>query len=172
MATYLIGFRAPLTGFDQLVPAGYRLIPIEDRHLTLVYIGPLRRLTEIVKALETLEGAGLLTLTFRGLTALPSLSKPRYLAVLPVEDSAHLLERLRCTLLNALEHVPLNERYSVFKPHVSIARLRRKSSFELLRVVERSIRASRRVREEMRVYTLSLLKAERGSISEVFSVQL
>ncbi len=122
MATYFIGIKAPLACFDNLVREPFRLIPVEQRHLTLIYLGSLRRpkqeiYTRIEKALNRYMPRRF-TLVFDRLQPYPSWSKIRYIAAIP-RFSQRLLDLHQ--LLKREFHDVLQDRWETFSPHVSIA---------------------------------------------------
>jgi len=72
MVTYFLGFLAPIKAFDRLIPEGFTPMPLNQRHLTLIYLGSsedLDKLSEEVKALPPLPA---FKVTFKGLGAFPS----------------------------------------------------------------------------------------------------
>ena len=171
MATYLVGILAPLRRFDPLIPPGYEPIPLEERHLTLIYLGYLEDSREVAARLKRAASLSPFRLCFRGLEPFPSPLKPRYLAVVPVEESRELLGAVR-RAVEELTGLAPRDRYQAFRPHVSIARTRLKPTLELLRAVDRAVRRSRGVSEELVVRQLSLLKAEGGRVSVMASARL
>jgi len=171
MATYLVGILAPLRRFDPLIPPGYEPIPLEERHLTLIYLGYLEDPREAAARLKRAASLSPFRLCFRGLEPFPSPLKPRYLAVVPVEESRELLGAVR-RAVEELTGLAPRDRYQAFRPHVSIARTRLKPTLELLRAVDRAVRRSRGVSEELVVRQLSLLKAEGGRVSVMASARL
>jgi len=161
MATYFFGIPAPLRRFDALIPPEYTPIPIEQRHLTLYYVGPARNVDELCRALRALNVESFIV-TFRGLRPFPSHSRPRYLAAVPLEECWSTLQRLRDDLARL---VPISDdRYAAFRPHVSIAATRQKPSVDLLRSVERAIRASQAVTETLVVERVCLMRALGGLV--------
>lgn len=169
MATYLIGLLAPLTSFDKFIPPQYTPIPLERRHLTLVYLGDRADPLALSKKLCTLSLPAF-TVSFRGLEPFPSASKPRYLAAVPVPRSAAVLARVRSEIADLIGRC--TDRYESFRPHVSIAHTRAKASPELYRVVQRAVRASSSTLESIEVRKLCLLKAEAGAVKPVFELPL
>ncbi len=168
MTTYFVGFLAPLRAFDRFVPPGFTPIPPEQRHLTLVYLGDRVRAGELRERLELLPPLRPLTVTFKGLEAFPSRSRARYLAAVPTAEGVGALQRLRTEVLRALgAH---RDRYSDFKPHVSIAFTRLKPSLELYRSVSRAVRASRSVSETVELRELLLMEAEAGRVRPVLGL--
>ncbi|MCD6357378.1 MAG: 2'-5' RNA ligase family protein [Thermoproteales archaeon] len=171
MATYLVGILAPLRRFDPLIPPGYEPIPLEDRHLTLIYLGRLKDPREAAARLKRAASLSPFRLCFGGLEPFPSPLKPRYLAVVPVEESRELLGAVR-RAVEELTGLAPRDRYQAFRPHVSIARTRLKPSLELLKAVEKAVRKSRNMVEELLIHELFLLRAEGGRIEKIASLEL
>ncbi|RLF02245.1 MAG: hypothetical protein DRK00_10290 [Thermoprotei archaeon] len=171
MATYLVGIPAPLRRFDPLIPPGYELIPLGERHLTLIYLGHLEDPREAATRLERAASLSSFKLCFRGLEPFPSPLKPRHLAAVPAGEGRELLEAFRREVEEVTGLSP-RDKYHVFRPHVSVARTRLKPTPELFRAVEKAVRRSRAVAEELAVRRLSLFKAESGRVVEVASVNL
>ena len=170
MTTYFVGFLTPLKAFDKFIPEGFTLVPVERRHLALVYLGERVRVDELREKLEALPPIRPFRATFRGLAAFPSMSKARYLAVVPTAESASLLQSLRDEVVGILqEH---RDRYSVFKPHVSIARTRLKPSLELYKRVAKAVRASSLVSETLELRELFLMEAEAGEVRPLYKLSL
>ena len=170
MPSYLVGFKAPLTAFDKLVEEPYELVPLEYRHLTLLYIGPNpppRR--DVEEALAALSRYPEVDVTFRGLRPFPSFSRPRYLAAVP-EDEGPVRALRRIVEPFLLKYS--TDRYTEFKPHVTIARSRAKPSLDLEIVAERIIKGSRRITERLVVREVHLLRAEGGRLITVASTRL
>ena len=162
--TFFVGLPAPVTTYDGLVPPYYELVPIKQRHLTLLYFGDLSeheiaRVKEVLRSVTREEKP--LKLSFHGLVALPSSSRPKHLAIRVVETAglSSLGESLR-QLLGELE----KDRYAEFKPHVTIASTRRKTTLDLLASVEKAIKRSLSIKETLVVGRVALYKAEKGVV--------
>ena len=172
VTSYFIGVLAPVKAFDKLIPEEYAPIPLEQRHLTLVYLGKLNEIEGMVGLLESVKPQlRVFRMTFRGLAPFPSYTRPRYLAALPVRESSDLLKQVRSVILDKASF-EIHDRYSDFKPHVSIAYTKVKPTLSLLRKLEAVIKRSMRVREEITVSSVSLFKAERGIIEEIHRIEL
>ena len=162
----------PLREYDHLTPPQYELVPLERRHLTLVYLGPLGRGSEKYVLKVVAEVARLhepFPVRFTGLAALPSLSRPKHLAAL-AEPGARLLalrEGLR-RRLGALE----KDRYTEYRPHVTVASTRAKPDLSLIRKVERALRYSRRIRVLAAARRVALYRAASGDIRAVGTIEL
>jgi len=170
MVTYFIGLLAPIKAFDRFVPEGFTLMPLNQRHLTLIYLGSsedLDKLSEEVKALPPLPA---FKVTFKGLGAFPSLSKPRYLAALPSKESVKMLERVRDEISDRIRAHP--DKYSVFRPHVSIAYTRMKPTLELRIRVERAVRAGRSAMDSIEVREFYLMEAAAGETKPMLKLRL
>ncbi len=161
-----------MTNYDHLIPPGFKLVPVEERHLVIVYLGrvPSYRLEHVVRAFA--EVARLhrpFTIEFMGLAPFPSASKPRHLAAVakPSPELLSIRSALRARLVD-LEH----DKYSEYKPHVTIASTRLKPDAELLRLVEKAIKRSRNLRASMYVTTVALFSAESGRISVAKEIEL
>ncbi|MEM0087586.1 MAG: 2'-5' RNA ligase family protein [Thermofilum sp.] len=169
MGTYFIGFPAPLRALDRFIPPGYTPIPVEHRHMTLSYLGPLRRLDENCLGLRTLVVESF-SVEFKGLQPFPSAVKPRFLAAVPVKGDEVLLRDLREKL--SLLFSPTADRYSEFRPHVSIAFTRRKPDPELLKAVKKAVKASSAAAERLLVDKLCLMVASGGAVEPVCCISL
>jgi 2'-5' RNA ligase len=170
MVTYFIGFLAPLKAFDRFIPEGFTPVPLNQRHLTLVYLGSredLDKLSEEVKAIPSLPAFKVM---FKGLGAFPSLSKPRYLAALPSKESVKILERVRDEISDRIRAHP--DKYSVFRPHVSVAYTRMKPTLELRIRVERAIRASRSAMDSIEIREFYLMEAAAGEVKPTLKLRL
>jgi len=160
MTTYFLGFLAPLREFDRFVPEGFSLVPLEQRHLTLVYLGNRVRLGELREKLDALPPIQPFRVTFKGIAPFPSTTRVRYLAAVPDAEGARILQRLRAEAIGVLQ--ANSDRYSVFRPHVSIAFTRLKPTLELFRKVSRAVRASRAANETLEFRELFLMEARAG----------
>lgn len=169
MTTFLIGILAPLSSFNAFIPEDYSPIPLEQRHLTLVYLGELRDVHSVCEKLSGFQ-ARPFKLVFKGLEALPSLYKPRYLAATPTPEGTVKLSSLRGALTHLLE-APA-DRYGSFRPHVSIAHTRLKPNLDLVERVRRAVRDGASVTEEVEVAALHLLRAEGGRVAPVYTARL
>jgi len=167
--TWFLGIPVNIRAFDRFVTPPYILIPHEERHLTLVYLGERKPSQEVLSALTQLKLRGF-KVCFRGLTPFPSFRKPRYLVTLP-EEIENILH-LRKLLMRILPQGLISDKYSSYRPHVSIARTRVKPNMELLKLVERIVRDSRNVKEKILVNEICLYEAMGGRISRVWSFSL
>jgi len=170
MVTYFIGFLAPIKAFDRFIPEGFTPVPLNQRHLTLIYLGSsedLDKLSEEAKALPPLPA---FKVTFKGLGAFPSLSKPRYLAALPSKESVKILERVRDEISDYIRAHP--DKYSVFRPHVSIAYTRMKPTLELRIRVKRAIRAGRSAVDSIEIREFYLMEAAAGEMKPMLKLRL
>ncbi|MEM0458307.1 MAG: 2'-5' RNA ligase family protein [Thermofilaceae archaeon] len=169
MTTYFIGFFAPLTRFDRFIPPDFTPLPVEQRHLTLLYLGYLPDPIGACIRLSSVRHTKL-RLEFQGLQAFPNESKPRYLAAVPTLDSQMLLARLRDGLSQLFPNC--EERYRTFRPHVSIAHTRKKASIDLYEAVLKAVKASRTMSESIIVDKLCLMSAREGVVRAVCCIDL
>ena len=176
MVTYFIGFPAPIKAFDRFIPEGFTPVPLNQRHLTLIYLGSsedLDKLSEEAKALPPLPA---FKVTFKGLGAFPSLSKPRYLAALPSKESVKILERVRDEIsdyIKVSDYIRAHpDKYSVFRPHVSIAYTRMKPTLELRIRVKRAIRAGRSAVDSIEIREFYLMEAAAGEMKPMLKLRL
>lgn len=168
MVTYLIGLLAPLKAFDRFIPEHFTPLPLEQRHLTLVYLGHCEDLDALIEEVKALPPLQAFRVVFKGLEAFPSSRKPRYLAAVPSKESAKTLERARAEIANRVRTRP--DKYSVFRPHVSIAYTRMKPSLELQIGVERAIKASRSTVEVIEFREIYLMQAEAGEVKPLLKL--
>ena len=168
--TYFIGIPAPIRDFDDLIVDPYTLIPIENRHLTLVYIGK-NSLTphDILSIKKALIRLKKFSLTFKGLFGYPSLSRPRYLATRPI--NSYFLETLRYKIMSSIKETTINDRYETFSPHVTIAYTRSKCDLNLIRVAEQICKRAKNISCILTVNKIVLYTAEGGKfrITEILS---
>jgi len=168
--TYFIGIPAPIRDFDNLIVNPYAPIPIENRHLTLVYIGK-NSLTphDILSVKRTLTHLKKFSLTFKGLFGYPSLSRPRYLATRPV--NSYFLKALRNKIMSSIKETTINDRYETFSPHVTIAYTRSKCDLNLIRVAEQICKRAKNISCILTVNKIVLYTAEGGKfrVAEVLS---
>lgn len=169
MVTYFVGFPAPLVRLDCFIPPGFTPIPVEHRHMTLVYLGPLGGTDEACASLLALA-ANSFTVKFKGLQPFPSAAKPRYLAAVPVEADEAFLRSLRQMLSPLFSTYA--DRYADFRPHVSIAFTRRKPDLELLKTVKKATKASSATVEQLLIDRLCLMAASEGAVEPVCCVKL
>ncbi len=164
-----VGFYAPVAVFDDVIAEPYSLIPIGERHMTLVYLGePRSRLDDIASGLkEVLVGEDPLSLVFNKLEPFPSPTKPRYIAAVPA-PSPRLL-RLRHKIVLKLGS---SDKYGEFRPHVSIAYTRAKPSLALYRIVENIVRGARGKSQGLVVDSIGLFEARRGKLRLLASIEL
>ncbi len=148
MSTYFVGIFAPLKGFDKLIPNPYEPVPLEDRHLTLVYLGSIKHLGDTKSFLPCSIPIPKFKLLFRGIEPYPSMAKPRYLAAKPDKASTKQLYDLRMRILGCLKGAAV-DKYETFRPHVSIAYTRAKPSLDLIRCVRRAIKESESIEESL-----------------------
>ena len=156
MTTYFAAIPAPIRCYDDLIPPSYTPIPLEKRHLTLAYLGPLPDPRAATEALRRAAATQPFTLEFRGLRQFPSPSKPRFLAAVPGPSSA--LNRLREAVATALAHLS-KDRWGSYRPHVSIAETRRKADARLIREAEKAVKAAARRRCTLHVEHVALYEA-------------
>lgn len=170
--TYFVALPMPLKVYDHLAPPQYEFVPLGKRHLTLVYLGPLAASSEKYVLKVVAEVARLhepFPVRFIGLAAFPSLSRPKHLAAL-AEPEAKLLglrEDLR-RRLSALE----KDRYAEYRPHVTVASTRAKPDLSLILKVERTVKASRRIRALAAARSIALYRAVSGHIEAVKTFEL
>ena len=158
--TYFIGLPLPVTCYDKLIRSPFKPVPVEERHLTLLYLGSKSLGEEAIKELGEIAGAASrFTLIFEGLKPFPSWSRIRYLAAVPKPN--HMLGELRLSLLRRLGHLG-EDRWEAFKPHVSIAYTRLKTSLQLVETVEEIVKAARKVRCMLKTSQLAFYSASRG----------
>lgn len=122
---------------------GARWVPPANRHLTLRFIGEVNtKLREtILRSLGTIEAARI-ELDAAGLTILPSYRRPRILALAMTQNSD--LSALQQNVEDVLQMQGLEPETKPFRPHITMARLRRVSSVSARRYVNAAswIRAS------------------------------
>lgn len=171
MTTYFIGIFTPLKGFDKLIPNTYELIPLEHRHLTLVYLGYIKRLNSTENFFTYNIPIPGFKLLFRGIEPYPSMTKPKYLAAKPDKTSAKQLCDLRMKILYCMKTAVI-DKYEVFKPHVSIAYTRAKPSLDLIEQVQHVIKESKSIEESLMVEKISLVEAKAGKFLEVAYLNL
>lgn len=169
MTTYFIGFFAPLKKFDSIIPPSFYPIPLDQRHMTLLYLGSISDPSSMCAQLTAIKH-GKIKVRFKGLQAFPSETMPRYLAAVPTNECHSLLRELHTELSTLFTR--REDRYSEFKPHVSIAYTSRKTSVEVYMSVRKTIKISRTVAEDLVVDKLCLISAEEGIIRTVCCVDL
>ena len=169
MTTYFLGFFVPVTKFDKIIPSFYELVPVNQRHLTLMYFGYVHNIDNITKVLSLIK-LECFTIKFRGIKPFPSDTKPRYLAAIAVPESENYLRRIREEVSRMYRLYA--DRYEEFKPHVSIAVTRRKPDLHLHRVVKKTVRQSQRILDEVFIDRMCLIKADGGSIASVHCIKL
>jgi len=170
MVTYFIGFLAPIKAFDRFIPEGFTPVPLNQRHLTLIYLGSCEELNKLSEEVKAIPPLSVFTVTFRGLGAFPSLSKPRYLAALPSKESVKVLERVHNEISNRIR--AHSDKYSDFRPHVSVAYTRMKPTLELRIKVERVIRAGRSAIDSIEIHEFYLMKAAAGEVKPLLKLGL
>ena len=168
MTTYFIGFLTPLRKFDVFIEDPYKLIPLNQRHLTLVYLGCLKNSEKRNLHYRIREGLDFesIKVVFTSLGAFPSTQKPRYLAALPELRNVNKLLPLRRKLEEFFKEY-VKDRYEEFKPHVSIAHTRSKADLELQEKAAKIVKKCRGVKESLILDKLYLFKAEKGLISPI-----
>ncbi|RLE66157.1 MAG: hypothetical protein DRJ38_02345 [Thermoprotei archaeon] len=173
MPTYFIGFLAPLKKFDMFIEDPYEPIPLNQRHLTLVYLGYLRNSEKRNLLYRIREGLEVETVraVFDSLGVFPSARKPRYLAALPKPKDADKLLFLRKKLEEFFREY-LKDKYREFKPHVSIAYTRSKADLELREKAAKIVRRCRGVKEILMLDKLYLFQAEKGLISPISVINM
>lgn len=141
MPTFFIGIRAPITCYDHLVKEPFKPIPVEERHLTLAYLGSLRKPKQQVytrlNQLLAQHKPQPFTLTFKQLQPYPSWKKIRYIAAIP--QPCKQLQNLRQILQQSFQDL-LQDKWQTFSPHVSIASTREKTTLHLQALVEKICR--------------------------------
>ncbi len=171
MPTYFIGYPAPLRRFDEFIEEPYKPIPLNQRHLTLLYLGHLRNREKkmlVDKAERGPVKIGVIEVCFKSLEAYPSRAKPRYIAVIPTPGCVAKLHKVR-KVLGYVFGVYVKDRYEEFRPHVSIAYTRCKPSLELQEKALKIVKKCRGVEEKLILRKLCLFKAEKGFITPIFS---
>jgi len=162
--TFFIGLPAPVTDYDDFVPSHYELVPVEQRHITLLYLGEISR-RELVKVRETLElisrRKAPLKMSLHGLIALPSTSRPKHLAIRVVKS--YDLLRLRGELRQFLRDME-KDRYTEYKPHITIASTRAKATLNLILSVEKAVRRSLSKKIPLAIEKIALYEAEKGVV--------
>ncbi|RLE70528.1 MAG: hypothetical protein DRJ37_06385 [Thermoprotei archaeon] len=171
MPTYFIGFLTPLRKFDAFIIDPYKPIPLDQRHLTLVYLGYLKNSEK--RDLSYRIGEGLdfkaIRIVFTSLGVFPSTRKPKYLAALPEPRDVDKLLSLRRRLEEFFKEY-VKDRYEEFKPHVSIAYTKSKADLELQKKAAKIVKKCRGIKESLTLDKLYLFKAEKGSISPIFVI--
>jgi len=117
-----------------VVQPGARMVPKENLHLTMAFLGELAQecIQSLVGALdEALIGAKVFRLKLCGLGAFPSVSNPRVVWC-GVEENVSL-QTLHQSITAGLESVRVKTDEKAFHPHVTIARLRTGEGTERLR---------------------------------------
>ncbi len=165
MVTYLVGYLAPVRAFDRFIRQPYELVPPDQRHLTLVYLGHINDAGALAAPVLSYPRRDPLV-EFLGLRPLPSYERPRCLAALPSERDAGYLREVREALVGELG-LPDADRYSSFVPHVTVARTRAKPSDALRLLAVRISRESSRARELVRLRGPFLMAAEGGYVRVV-----
>lgn len=108
--------------------AGLSIPKAENIHLTLKFLGdiPASLVDSIVRRLDRkLEDEGPFPLRVRGLGAFPAMDKPRVIWA-GFEPSEELLT-LQRNVLEALEKLPIKRDRKIFRPHLTLARVRQSS---------------------------------------------
>jgi len=151
--------------FNPIEP--YREIPKDKLHITLVYIGSLKS-SEVSAIKETLDRITSrhkrFKVVLRGVVALPSSSKPRYLA-LAVIQRGERLSKLRMEIITELINagiVPKDSYLTDFKPHVTFAEARVKPRDIPHRTLERVLKQGKRIEEEVEVEEVVLYDSSKG----------
>ena len=168
MPTYFIGFLTPLRKFDVYIEDPYKPIPLDQRHLTLVYLGYLKNSEKLDLCYRIGEGLDFkaIRVVFASLGVFPSYRKPRYLAALPELKDVDKLLLLRRRLEEFFKEY-IKDKYEEFKPHVSIAYTKSKADLELQEKAAKIVKKCRGVEESLILDKLYLFKAEKGSISPI-----
>ena len=170
MVTYFIGFRVYLTDFDRYIPDGYTPINVNQRHLTLIYLGDINAhiLRKVIFEFELCaKTINPFKICFHRMGAFPSTSRPKYLAIIPRNEDIAKLRKVREHILAASENIrkisKTYNRYQEFKPHVAIAYTKLKPyeiDFKLLNKIVRKVKLN----VEYSIRRITLFKAEEGKI--------
>jgi len=170
MPTYFIALPAPLDCYDDLVPRGFEPIPLGERHLTLLYLGPRDDVkAEAYRLLpRALAGTAPFTLSFEGLQPFPGWSRIIYLAAVPRRNPS--LAELHGRIEAALAGLS-GDRWETFRPHVSIARTREKT-VSVRQAVEEAVGRSRHVECRLEAGEVAVYMASAGRYTRLRSFRL
>ena len=170
MVTYFIGFRIHLTDFDRYIPDIYTPINVNQRHLTLIYLGDINThiLKKVISEFESCaKTITPFTICFHRMEFFPSTSRPKYLAIIPRNEDIAKLRKVREHILASSENIrkisKTCDKYQEFKPHVAIAYTKLKPheiNFKLLNKIVRKVKLN--VKYSIR--RITLFKAEEGRI--------
>lgn len=164
---YFIGIPVNFKEIPLKLVEPYREIPKDRLHITLVYIGSLKRSKVcIVKNVlnKVTSNHKVFKVTLHGVILLPSFSKPRYLA-LEITQGKERLARLRNEVIVKLTNtsLTLEDTYlSDFKPHVTFAEARVKSSVIPQKLLKKIVKMGKRIKEEVEIREVILYESTGG----------
>jgi len=164
---YFVGIPVGLREIPLKLIEPYREVPKERLHITLVYIGSLKgsKVCVVKSVLSRVASHHkAFKITLHGVVPLPSFNKPRYLA-LTVARGKEKLTRLRSEIVAELTNIELTLEdvyLSDFKPHVTFAETRVKTSTIPQKLLSKIIKMGKRVREEVEVREIVLYESTGG----------
>lgn len=167
--TWFIGFPTRIRVFDKFISSPYVTIPLKRRHLTLVYLGQQRPPDNVLKIIEELNLRRFKVL-FRGIKPFPTYMKPRYLVTVPVEKEKII--RIRDEIASVIPQYMISDKYTEYKPHVSIAFVRKKPDTSLIFIAYNISKKAKNVSEEINVTRICLYEAIKGGLRIVWSTPL
>ena len=163
MPTFFIGIRAPITCYDHLIKDPFKPIPVEERHLTLAYLGSLKKpkqqvYTKLQQLLARHEPQPF-TLFFKQLQPYPSWKRIRYIAAIP--QPCKQLQNLHQLLQYNFQDL-LQDKWHTFSPHISIASTREKTTPSLQALVEKICKGASKDTCILNVRDIAFYMASRG----------
>lgn len=121
----------------QLLNADIKLVEPENVHITLAFLGEVRddKVGLVKECVNGLKFNGF-KITFRGLGAFPSLSRPRVVWV-GITDGFNELKTLRTSLVKCLGSRGVRPEDGQFQPHLTIGRVKGpRGVLELMKLIE------------------------------------
>ncbi len=163
---YFIGIPVTITKFRKFVRPPYCEIEPSKMHLTLIYLGSRIQQNSLELVFNVIDEVAKSYKPFKikvcGLKPFPLYTKPKYLAAVIV-NGVEKLKRLRERIVDLLSayRVPIEDKFLYnFQPHITIATTRVKPSMEVYNLIDKIIRKSRKVSEEVIVKEISVYKSE------------
>jgi len=171
--TYFYALPIHLEAYEKLSFEYYDAIPIEKRHLTIVYLGAVRKNVALIDLSPAIGSLKAFKLYFKGVIPFPSASSPRYL-VAPVVRGVEKLSELRKAIIEYMSKygIKTKDKYADFRPHVSLARLPIKPDLSIHRYVSRVVKQFKNIRDEAVVDKVCLYRAEGDKYRIVASYSL
>jgi len=143
-----------------------RIIPPEERHLTLVYFGEVRPPIEVLKKIINEINMKPFILYFRGITLFPNTIRPRYIVTVPYYQER--LFRLREEILTRLSDLyKIKDKYTEFRPHVSLAIIRYRIPLDIIDKMLKVCKRSEKVQDRILVTSIVLYEAKGGKVEIV-----